>query len=512
MQIIHLNVDDDIISINDRLVWYQEQQVLLVLPEQGQVLREGLDLVRLRRHADGLRLEVGLVTADPDLSDQAKALGFPTFTNTDSAQNSRLGWWRGKRRREAVGLPTIGGWHKPPRQLDLGDRAEMHRRLTPAAQWRRWLLRYAAILFFFLTVSLLFVGFSYAVPEATITLRPEVHSLSTVRQIVADPTLAEASGSSVPGRVLAVVETWQADVATTGIAAVPNAPARGMVVFLNQVAQEAEVPVGTRVSTSDGSNITFQTLQAVTVPGVVGATAETEAIAIEPGPQGNVPANLVNRIEGTLALQLEVINLEDMEGGAVRESQVVNEEDQARLRSQVLQFIQAVAQAEMETQLAAGEFLAVDSLRVAQVFNETYSHFVGEQTTLLSLEMRVEMQGTAVDTTDASGLIFDALAGQVPEGFTLVPNSIHFDHGQVLGVDEDGRITFEMLGSALVAADLALAEPLAAISGQPPDIAAAYLYQSLPLRDIPAVRVWPTWFDRVPYLSARIQTDVQTSD
>jgi hypothetical protein len=126
--------------------------------------------------------------------------------------------------------------------------------------------------------------------------------------------------------------------------------------------------------------------------------------------------------------------------------------------------------------------------------------------------MRVEMQGTAVDTTDASGLIFDALAGQVLEGFTLVPNSIHFDHGQVLGVDEDGRITFEMLGSALVAADLALAEPLAAISGQPPDIAAAYLYQSLPLRDIPAVRVWPTWFDRVPYLSARIQTDVQTSD
>ena len=196
----------------------------------------------------------------------------------------------------------------------------------------------------------------------------------------------------------------------------------------------------------------------------------------------------------------------------MRESQVVAEEDQARLRSQVLQFIQAVAQAEMETQLAAGEFLAVDSLRVAQVFNETYSHFVGEQTTLLSLEMRVEMQGTAVDTTDASVLIFDALAGQVPEGFTLVPNSIHFDHGQVLGVDEDGRITFEMLGNTLVAADLALAEPLETISGQTPDNAAAYLHQSLPLREVPSIRIWPTWFDRIPYLSARIRTDVQTSD
>ena len=510
MQIIQLNTDDDIISINDRLDWYDEQQVLLVLPEKGKVLREGLDLVRLRRHADGLRLEVGLVTADPDLSDQAKALGIPTFISTESAQKNRLGWWRGKRRREVVGLSTVGGWRRPPRNLDLGDREEMHRRLTPAAQWRRWLLRYAAILIFFLTIALLFVGFTYAVPEATITLHPNVQTLNVTRQIVADPTLAESSGASVPGRVLVVVETWQADVATTGNATVANAPARGTVTFINQVAQAVDVPVGTRVSTSDGSNVIFQTVQSVTVPDVVGGAAVAEVIAIEPGVQGNVPANLVNRIEGTLALQLEAVNLDDMSGGSVRETQVVTEDDQVRLRGQVLQFIQAVARSEMEAQLVAGEFLAVDSLRVGQVFNETYSHFVGEQATLLSLEMRVEVVGTAVNTTDASGLIFDALAEQVPEGFTLVPSSIQFDNGEVLGVAEDGRITFEMLGTAQVAANLALVEPLATISGQPPDIATTYLYHSLPLRNVPVIQVWPTWFNRVPYLSARIQTDIVT--
>jgi hypothetical protein len=329
---------------------------------------------------------------------------------------------------------------------------------------------------------------------------------------VADPALSEASGASVPGRVLVVVETWQADVVTTGSATVPNAPARGTVVFVNLVAQEVEVPVGTRVSTSDGSTIIFQTTQAVAVPGVVGSTAETEVIAIEQGPQGNVAANLVNRIQGTLAAKLEVVNLEDMAGGAVRETQVVAEEDQVRLRGQVLQFIQAIAQSEMEAQLATGEFLAVDSLRATQVFNETYSHFVGEQTTQLSLEMRVEMQGTAVNTTDASGLIFDALAAQVPAGFTLVPSSIQFDHGDVLGVAEDGRITFEMLGSGLVAAELALTEPLERITGQPPTTAVSYLYQTLPLRAVPTVQIWPTWFDRIPYLPTRIQTDIQTAE
>ncbi len=516
MQVIQVMESDDLISILDRLDWYEDKQVLLRLPENGRVLKEGLDLVRLRRHADGLRLEVGLVTTDPDLSDQAKALGFPTFINAEVAENNRLGWWRGKRRREQVGLPSIGGgWtipprQKRPRQLDLGDREEVHRRLTPDGLWRRWLWRYVAIVIFFMTIAALFVGFAYSVPSAIITLKPNVESLQVVRQIVADPNLTETSGSSVPGRVMTVVQTWQADVETTGIATIPSTPARGTASFVNLIESEVEVPVGTRVRTSDGSNLLFQTIEPLTLAGIVGATGEVEITAVFPGPQGNVEANLINEIEGSLAVMLEVRNLDALIGGAVRETQVVSEADQARLRLQVLQFIQAVVEAEMEADLTEREFLAVDSLRVVQVYDETYSHFLGEQTTRLKLEMRVEMQATAVDTSEASGLIFDALATQVPEGFSLVPESILFTDGDVLGVDEAGRITFEMYGEGVVAADLPLAASLEVIGGQSPEVAAPYLYQSLPLRDVPTVQIWPVWFERVPYLPARIQTQVVT--
>ena len=512
MQVIHLTQSDDLVSIQDRLDWYEEKQILLVLPEQDPILKEGLDLVRLRRHADGLRLEVGLVTTDPDMSDQAKALGFPTFTSAEAAENNRLGWWRGKRRREQVGLPTIGGWQKPPRRLALGDREEMHRRLAPATQWRRWLVRYTAVFLFFLTIAALIVGFAYAVPGAVITLKPTIRPLTVSRQIVADPTLAEASGVSVPGRVLTVVQTWQADVETTGIATIPSTPARGTVSFVNLIESPVDVPVGTRVRTTDGSNLTFQTIAPLTLPGVVGGTGEVEITAVAPGPQGNVDANLINEIDGSLGIMLEVRNLEPLTGGAVRETQVVAEADHNRLRAQVLQFIQAVVRAEMETQLTEREFLAVDSLRVIQVFDETFSHFVGEQTTRLKLEMRVEMQATAVDTSEASGLIFDGLAAQIPEGFSLVPATILFDNGEVLGVDEDGRITFEMIGEGLIAADLSLTQPLEAVSGQEPMLAVSYLYQTLPLREQPNIEIWPTWFERVPYLPARIQTQVVTGE
>ncbi len=169
MKVISLDSDDDIVSICDRLDWAGEKQVLLVLPEDGGVLREGLDLVRLRRHADWRRIEVGLVTAVSPISQQAKALGLPTFITVESAQNKRRGWWRGRRRSEIVGLPTIGGITAAdlrPEPMDVADKEEAQRRATPLNSPSLWTMRYLSIFLFFLTVALVFVAFSYLVPGA----------------------------------------------------------------------------------------------------------------------------------------------------------------------------------------------------------------------------------------------------------------------------------------------------------------------------------------------------------
>ena len=518
MQIIHLDSEDDIISICDRLDWAEAQQVLLVLPDDGGVLREGLDLVRLRRFADRQRLELGLVTPDVPITRQARALGLPVFPSVELAENSRQGWWRGRKRSERVGLPNVGDGalasvvgERPYPTLDPGDRQEMNRRLRPKSIRRLWLVRYAAIFLFCLTLAILYTTFTYAVPGATITLQPETETIQVERAVVADPAVAAVDYrlNTVPARLLTSTESWQTSVATTGFVELPDAPARGNVLFVNQLAQPVTIPAGTRVSTSDGSNAVFQTLAEATLAEAVGSTAEVEVIAETPGPQGNVAANLVNRVEGSLGLQVEVRNLEPMEGGAVRETAAVTADDQARLRGQVLQFLQAVALANMEAELTEREFLSRDAVRVITILDETYSHDVGEPTAELTLVMRAELQGTAVDTTVASGLAFDSLGQAVPAGFSLVPDSIRFESGSVVAVDEAGRVTFSMMGEGVVAANLALNGPLTAVTGQAPDVATAYLFQQLPLRAVPTVDVWPIWFDRLPYLTTRIQTEIE---
>lgn len=515
MQIIHLDNSDDITSICDRLAWAEAQQLLLVLPADGGVLREGLDLVRLRRFADRQRLEVGLVTPDVPITRQAQALGLPVFPSVQMAQTSRRGWWRGRKRSEQVGLSVLdeemGFAERPYPGIDSADRREAHRRTRPKSLSRLWLVRYAAIFLFCMTLAILYAAFTYAVPGATIILQPQTRTVQVEREIIADPAVDAVNYSlnTVPARLLTTTESWQTSVATTGVVEVPDASARGNVLFVNQLAQAVEIPAGTRVSTSDGSNVVFQTLETVTLAEAVGSTAEVEVIAEQPGPPGNVAANLINRVEGALDLQVEVRNLEEMAGGAVREAAAATADDQARVRAQVLQFLQAVALANLETQLTEREFLSRDAIRIVNILDETFSHNVGEQTAELTLVVQAELEGTAVDTTVASGLVFDSLGETVPEGFSLVPDSIRFENGAVVAVDNAGRVTFVMLGEGVVAANLAVNEAMTAITGQNPETAVAYLFDQLPLREAPQIDIWPIWFERVPYLASRIQTEIR---
>jgi hypothetical protein len=505
--VIYLDSDDDIVSIQDRLAWVKQSPVVLVLPGEGNVLADPLDLILLRRRADALRLEVGLVTADGRVTAHARPLGFPTFATVEGASRNQRRWWRGRRRQTRL------GWQ---RRLDItvdeADRREVKRRRAVRPARQQWLIRYGAILLFFVTLAILVVAAAYVIPGATITLQPEIRPIEVTSQIVADPQLEsiDYSGASVPARLLTAVQAWQAQVETTGTIEVPDAPARGRIVFANLLDQPVTVPAGTRVSTSTGNRVVYQTLNPLEVPGVVGATAETDVVAVEPGPEGNVEANQINRVEGSLALQLQVRNLEPMTGGGVRQARAVTEADQERLRAQVLQQLQVLALGEMDGLLIGREFLARDSLRVARVLHETYSHFPGDQTDRLALEIRAELQATAVDETQANGLLYEALVAAIEPGYELVPDSLEFSTGDVLAVDSQGRITFEVLGQAVSAARLSLDDLLEQVAGQERGIAMTYLYEHLPLRTYPTARVWPGWLERLPYLPVRIQTEIET--
>ena len=85
-QVIHIDSHDDFISIRDRMEWAKTPRILLVWPKRGRVEMRPLDLTLLRRHAESLGAELGLVTRQRQIRAAARELGISYFSTASEAQ------------------------------------------------------------------------------------------------------------------------------------------------------------------------------------------------------------------------------------------------------------------------------------------------------------------------------------------------------------------------------------------------------------------------------------------
>ena len=88
-QILHLEKDDDIPVIREKVERAQARQVLLVVPHDSQTFKSPLDFRLLRRQAKRLALEIALVSNHPVTRDLAAQEGVRVYGSI----------WRGKQSR-----------------------------------------------------------------------------------------------------------------------------------------------------------------------------------------------------------------------------------------------------------------------------------------------------------------------------------------------------------------------------------------------------------------------------
>ena len=480
-QVIHLEVDDDITAVRARLEKAEAPRVLLVVPPRCQALNSLLDFKLLQRYAESLALEVALVTNSSERRVLARQLGFSVFVSAK---------WGQKRSK----------WRRPKATPRWGMRLSWGERIFGAFVF---LVALSALL----AVALLIV------PSAEITLVLANKAVDATVQVQADPELEmiDYEAGQIPARVVQAQIEGTAQIPVSGTKDAPDEPARGLVFFINNINQPVTVPKGAVIATSTGSTIRFTTVEEVTVLGTVGAVAEVEVVAVDPGPSGNVRANLINMIEGPLSLQVRVTNPEPMEGGSVKQVGMVTTADQERLKAVLLQQLQQAAYSQLGERLNEGEFLASESVAVDHIVTEEYDKSIEEQTDFLTLEMEVMFRGTAVGEEDANALIWAALEAVVPEGFALASQGLQYQRGEITDV-EDGKVSFVMRGSGSVMAGVDEKTIKEAIRGKPLDLAGEYLSQNLRLEEAPVIEITPTWPGRIPWFGFRISISTQQEE
>lgn len=505
-QIIKLDEHDDVHSIRDRIATAQSPRVILVVPWDSPVLRKSVDLQIVRRFAETSKIEVAIVSTESDIRTAAREAGLPAFRSVEAAQRKTR--WHKLIDEEDELVP----WQPSPRKKREARRAAVERDQADAQARRRhpaWrAIKYGLVVI----VLIVLIGAAFAIiPHAEIVFVPRSTQIIASINVVADPvaTSVDPIIAHVPAITVTTTVRDQKTVPTTGKKGIPDTRASGTVIFVNQLNTPVRVGQGTAVRTSaTGQAIRFIVTQDVEVPGGIGAQAEGRVEAVEPGFAGDVPANMINEIEGVAALAVRVSNPAPLEGGGEKEVRSVDPADRDTAREQLATILRDDAIKQFQAQLAPGEFLIPESLSGA-ILEDTFDHEVTEQADDLTLLMRVQYTALKVASENANSLVYTAMENQAPPGYELIPEGMAFQRGEASAVpDSESLYRFSMQGIGYAAANLDIARATRQIAGQPIDEARDHLKQVLPLKKDPQITIYPDWFPWVPWLSFRIHTEV----
>jgi hypothetical protein len=207
LRVIEVDPAETFYSLRDRLLRGPRERTALLLPQTAAPL-SGLDLVLLRRLADQERLDVGLVTDDGALAQQARALGLPAFASVGLAELFRPGWWRAGRRAERIGFAP-GQDRRPPTNLRQSQP-------DPSTASQRRARRLAGLLLALIILALLAAALFYFLPQATVTLNAAARSGQVILDLTADPAATASAGSVISAREIRRDQAWEASGAATG--------------------------------------------------------------------------------------------------------------------------------------------------------------------------------------------------------------------------------------------------------------------------------------------------------
>ena len=488
-QEIQLEAEDDLISIRDRMAWAHTPRILLIWPVDGGEKIHPSDVLLLRRHADFLGQQLGLVTRDHKIRAVAHELRISVFSRVVDAQANT--WldersWLIERRYPRRNLRRI-------------------RKILPKPDL------YPAITHPFLRILILTVGvlavlavLLVLIPSAEIQITPlEMDQFVTIA-VSSEPDVHEVQISGlVPQHILTLNVSGQDTALATGGTTRPDKKAAGQILFTNLTGKMIVVPAGSVLQTRDNPPILFETLQDVQVPAGKGKTASGSIQARLPGLIGNVVAGAVTGLEGDSGSLLAVANPAQISGGTEIKTIIATDQDRERLKKRLLAELQQQALEHFSSRDSNGDIFFSETLNQNRVFEETYSPQPGSPGEKLTLSMNVEYgmaYSTYADLRSLAEQVLNASlsAGYVPgakqitlktlSSFTRVKDVIHWQMSA-------GRKVYPLVNPGAV---------ISLVQGRPVNSADKLLMDAFGLVQEPVIRMRPTWWPWLPFLPISI--------
>ncbi|MDO9302556.1 MAG: baseplate J/gp47 family protein [Anaerolineales bacterium] len=486
-QIITLESHDDLISVRDKLSWAKTPRILLVWPKYEKVTLRVLDLKVLQRHADSLGAQLGLVTRRAKVRRDAESLGIPVFTSTTTAQRNL--WTDSAPRSRRI--------PKAPRRDLRQVRDSVYEK---EAAWRASLL--GRILAFTAGVIAVLAMASLFVPRATLTLYPEAKTQSVVIPVSASESTQGVSITGlIPSQKISATVSAEQLLAITSEISVPKSKSKGVARFTNLSQGEVNIPAGTVVAAKPSTR--FVTLNDTRLPAGVDQFVDVPIEALELGAQGNVAADTITIVEGSLGLSISVTNPNPLKGGANSQLIGATDADRAKLREVVMDNFRRDAESKLRAQIAPADILLMDTFEVAQIIEENFTPPAGQPGITLGLTMQVEFSAHYVLDDDLKKLSLSTLNASVENGFEATASPVY----KVItdpSTDNSGVSHFDLEVTRTLLRQLDVLQVFSIVRGQKPESIKDELVSKLSLRKESEITITPSWWRWLPLIPFNI--------
>jgi len=490
--LIHLEQDDNVISITDKLSWGKAQRILLVYPTSPGLRLQKIDMLLIKRAAIKQGFSLGIVSRSPNIKLLAAELKIPVFKSIKHAQRRTWPAFVYDRKNEVE--------RKPAGELrKMGLEAK-----TIEPKWRT--LIGIRLLFFTLGVlSVLLISLLF-IPSAIVKLNIPDHKHSVPLVITADETIdiVNLSGT-IP------VHTKNIDVEGTRLISinsktnVPDKNSVGKILFTNLTETQIEIPLGTIIARLDNSGIRFETIEMGDLPAGIGQTIELPIRALTPGEAGNMDANSLGSLIGDLGTSLSAINLESSYGGTDRISNLASESDRNELFGLLENDLKIKAIQAAQEQLADGDIIFPDTVFIEDILEKSFVPVAGQPGDRLSLDLKLRYTMHYAAYSDLVSLGEPALKAGLPSGYFSVPgDSIQFDILNKPTTNTNGKTILSLQANQNIKRNLSDFYISGLLQGKTLQDSYKILEEEYGSEIKPVVEITPSWWPWLPIVTLRI--------
>ncbi|MBI5966144.1 MAG: baseplate J/gp47 family protein [Chloroflexi bacterium] len=493
-KIVTLESHDDLISVRDKFSWAKTPRILLVWPKYEKITLRLLDLQVLRRHADSLGAQLGLVTRRANVRRDAESLGIPVFKSTAAAQRDL---WPDS-------APRSRRTPKTPRRGLRRIRDIVYEKEAP---WRTSLL--GRVLTFTVGVIAVLTVASLFVPHAALTLYPEAQTQSVVIPVSAGESIEAVSVTgAIPSQSLSITVDGEQSAAVASRISVPKSKSQGIAVFKNLGQTEIKIRAGTIISTAVEQPIKFVTLHDTLLDPGLDKFVDVPIEALQSGASGNVPADSVIVVEGPLGLSIAVTNPNPITGGA--DSQVVGatDTDREKLRKLALENLRSDAESKLRAQLDAADLLLPDTFKVVKVVEESFEPQAGQPSKTLTLTMQVEFSAQYILAEDLKQLSSSALDSSITKGFEPF-GEMKLKTLTKPKTDSSGVTHFELEVTRTLLRQVDTMQVFSMVRGHNPKQVSDKLMKDFALRKEPKVIITPSWWPWLPLIPFNLSVEMR---